>query len=362
MVQYKLEAYELSTAKNIEKYRQTLEALECGSPYYLFELINAVIDNKNDKLNCFVFKEGTSDLVIMPFILRKINIENAPDEVFDVSSPWGYNGPYIKNGIDKELLFEFWKAVDAWYLENKIVSEFVRFGFDMNQSNFSGTVVHTLFNVKGDVTNWETFWGNLKPNTRNQFRKAGKIGLKFEMHFNQIEVQKIEDFYKVYIGTMDRRSAVDSFYHDLEYFINICDNNSGKCAIGLTYLDDMPISTEFFLISDDTIFSFLGGTDSNHFKARPNEFLKINAIEWGKENGLKYYMIGGGLSNSKEDNLYLYKKKYFPNDPDIDFYTGRKIVNQELYKELCGLTMQRESIVAENDISLGFFPKYRQKT
>jgi hypothetical protein len=154
---------------------------------------------------------------------------------------------------------------------------------------------------------------------------------------------------------MDRREAVDSHYHKLEYFLNFCSENVDKMAIGLVYNDGIPISCELFLLSNDTFFSFLGGTDANHFKLRPNEYLKISAIKWFNEQGFTYYMIGGGQADG--DNLYLYKKKYFPNDEDINFYTGRKIVDTVKYKELVEKFNPSVEIPA---IEIGYFPLYRQ--
>ncbi len=162
-------------------------------------------------------------------------------------------------------------------------------------------------------------------------------------------------------GCPDRRDAIDSFYHPLDYFLDFWQNNPEKCAVGLVYKDGIPISTELFLISESTMYSFLGGTDSDYFKLRPNEFLKINAIKWAKEEGLQYYMIGGGLSNGKEDKLYLYKKKYFPFDDDIDFYTGRKIVMPKAYLELLSIAgYENVDDTALQDLNVGYFPKYRE--
>ena len=180
------------------------------------------------------------------------------------------------------------------------------------------------------------------------------------MHFKDIPLEKVKAFYDVYIGTMDRRDAIDSFYHPLDYFTNFSSKNSGKCAIGLVYQEGLPISCELFLISNDTMFSFLGGTSSAHFKLRPNEYLKINAIEWARSQGLEYYMIGGGLSNSETDNLYLYKKKYFPFDDDIHFYTGRKIIDQQVYGKLVKMNRPDYVLPADQKIDEGFFPKYRE--
>ncbi|UWX56093.1 hypothetical protein NYZ99_07250 [Maribacter litopenaei] len=83
------------------------------------------------------------------------------------------------------------------------------------------------------------------------------------------------------------------------------------------------------------MYSFSGGTDSEYFKLRPNEYLKINAVKWAHGEEMDFYMIGGGLSNGSEDKLYQYKKKYFPLDDDIDFYTGRKIILPKRIRNWC---------------------------
>jgi len=349
-----------STKEGITRYKNALESLDCDSPYYAFELLNDVTI-ADQELSFFIFETEASKLtVVMPFLLRKIRETKSTETYYDVSSPWGYNGPYFSATISEQEILEFWKQVDAWYVANNVVTEFLRFNLHKNYKLYSGTALHTLCNVMGDITNWELFWGNLKSNTRNQYRKAEKLGLTFELHYKDIAEEHVKAFHDLYIGTMNRREARDSFYLSLEYFITLWKENPTKCAIGLVYKDGLPISTELFLLSSNTIFSFLGGTNSDYFKLRPNEYLKISAIKWANEEGLKYYLIGGGLSNSKEDNLYLYKKKYFPLDEDVDFYTGRKIVNTEVYERLVKESTLSEASTAPKDITTGFFPAYRK--
>ena len=98
------------------------------------------------------------------------------------------------------------------------------------------------------------------------------------------------------------------------------------------YKDNLPISTEFILLSSETVFSYLGGTNSEYFNTRPNDFLKVNMMNWARKLDFKYYVLGGGRAN--EDSLYDYKKFFFPKDEDVIFYTGRKVLNQKIYQEL----------------------------
>ena len=354
-----LESIPLNSLESISLYKQSIAIIDDNNPYYCYELLVNHLDNQELYFFRYVINEEVS--VVMPFILRDILHDDVKSGYYDVTSPWGYNGPLFHPSLSKELIEGFWVAVDAWYKENKVVSEFVRFNFSENYTFYTGETIHTLRNVKGKIADWDYFWSNLKSNTRNQFRKAKKEGLTFELHFGKIDEAKVKAFYDVYIGTMNRRDAIDSFYHPLEYFTEFCEKNPRKCAIGLVYENDLAISCELFLISDDTMFSFLGGTSSDHFKLRPNEYLKINAIDWARTQGLTYYMIGGGLSNSETDNLYLYKKKYFPFDDDIHFYTGRKIIDKQVYLKLTNENSTDDTLSMEEieKIEEGFFPRYR---
>ncbi|RRQ48853.1 GNAT family N-acetyltransferase [Maribacter algicola] len=352
-----LRKYTFESAENIDLYHQALDDVGCESAYYRYELLNS---NQNDqqRLNYFLFtSEDGKVIAVMPFLLRNIHLNGEDTGYFDVSSPWGYNGPFFSSHLDQEGIMSFWTELDAWYKKNNVVTEFLRFNFFGNYKHYSGKAVHTLLNVKGDITDWDKFWSNLKSNTRNQFRKAEKSGLVFSIAHGNIDEKDIKDFYKVYIGTMDRRDAIDSFYHPESYFLNFAKANPSNLAVGLVHFNGIPISSEFFLISENTIYSFLGGTDSEFFKLRPNEFLKINAVKWAHERGMSYYMIGGGLSDGTEDKLYQYKKKYFPLDTDIDFYTGRKVIMPEVYKDL----NFRAGKPQNDEITSGFFPRYRER-
>lgn len=292
---------------------------------------------------------------LLPILRRNIVVDGKDSGYFDVVSPYGCNGPLFVKDVTESDITAFWAAVDAWYVDHNVVSEFIRFNFNTNHQFYSGVSQHTLSCVRGTITSWETFWSNLKGKTRNQFRKAEKLGLRFEMSHDSISKDKIEAFYELYIGTMNRRQAEHSFYYDLEYFMDFCRKHPGQVAIGLVYLDETPISGEFFLFSEDTMYSYLAGTDAAYFKLRPTEFLKISAIAWAQKAGYTYYLIGGGRADG--DNLYLYKKKYFPLDEDVPFYTGRKILDNDVYRSLAKAEGHQ---VEDVDILEGFFPLYRQ--
>ena len=74
----------------------------------------------------------------------------------------------------------------------------------------------------------------------------------------------------------------------------------------------------------------------------------------------KFYVLGGGYGF--EDGIFKYKKSFFPNDV-INYYTGRKTLNTNVYNEL----LERrnalrkgagQSVLDSNDDS--FFPLYNK--
>ncbi len=99
---------------------------------------------------------------------------------------------------------------------------------------------------------------------------------------------------------------------------------------------------------------FLGGTISDYFIYRPNDFLKHKTIKWAYKKGFKYFVLGAG--HGKDDGIYNYKKSFFPNDVRI-FHTGRKIINHQLYNSLSEESLNSTE---DYDIKKDFFPLYRK--
>ena len=74
-------------------------------------------------------------------------------------------------------------------------------------------------------------------------------------------------------------------------------------------------------------------------------------------------MLGGGRKDG--DSLYQYKKSFFGSDPDIIYYTGRKIINSEVYNQLdtlLNLSVDMDSNTKKDQSQQGleYFPAYRR--
>ncbi|MDO7171351.1 GNAT family N-acetyltransferase [Mariniflexile sp. AS56] len=360
----KLEINKISNQISFEIYLKSVESFNVTNPFYKIWFSN-IHENTQDELSYFSLRDEKGTLLIlMPIILRRIPHFEKHQNYFDVSSPYGYSGPLFNEAMSRGYLILFWELVDAWYKDNHVVSEFIRFSLNNNYHFYSGKLVPTLTNVNGCVVDEVAQWQNFKQKVRNNYRKSAKEGLKVKFLHKGLTKADIKQFYDIYITTMSRIGADKEYRYSLEYFESIIELSGDDFMIALVFKGDVAISTELVLISGTSLFSFLGGTLSEYFKLRPNDFLKIEVLNWARQHGYTQYVLGGGRTDG--DSLYQYKKSFFPNDKDLIFYTGRKIINTKIYKKLDNLL--NSSVISEcvnpdekqNKQQIGFFPVYRK--
>lgn len=355
---YSLKFVTINDDGDIKIYNKLLKKFKEFNTFYSVEYCNHQVF---EKLHYFVFSKKAQPSILMPIYFKEIQTEvtNITGKYYHVSSPYGFSGPLINQNVSTAELALFWKEVDQWYRSNQVVTEFIRFNLNHNHKSYSGNLLKTLNNVRGQLTTFNEIWDNFKGKVRNNYRKAEKNGLRAEIFSENISQNAISSFYNIYIKTMVRNNASHSYFYSINYFEHLIRNKQNKIVIALIYFENIPISAELIIINEDTMFSFLGGTLSDYFELRPNDFLKIEVIKWGLKNNLNYYALGGGRKDG--DSLYQYKKSFFPKDEDVIFCTGRKIIDKEVYKKLMMGVMNNE-ITLESSIedSRKYFPFFNE--
>ncbi len=354
-----LKILNLGKDEDIKEYERLYWKIGKKDPYFLIDYIN-IFNNRKQGLMCFVSKTDNS-IIILPGYLNKINIETTK-KYYDFITPYGYTGPYMSEDVSESEIKSFWKDVEVWYLENNVVSEFIRFNLNGNEKNYDGNLVPTMLNVKGEIIEAENQWLNFEHKVRKNVKRAQREELRSEIfYYKEMPLHEIKNFYDIYIHTMQRTNAQNKFFYSFEDFSFFIQNNPKSSAICNIYFEDKVISSELVLVSDDSIYSFLGGTDENFFNKRPNDFLKFEMINWARNNSIKYYVLGGGYGY--EDGIFKYKKSFFPNDI-VTYYTGRKIINNQIYHELVEKTNKKREEKGLDLLNIedsSFFPLYNKK-
>lgn len=348
--------------EDFKSYLKLVESFDIINPFYkiLGSNIEEIID---DKIRYFTFYNKDENLLIlMPFLLRKVPYNEEDKPYFDVVSPYGYSGPLYNDTMSRGYLILFWEQVDTWYQENNVVSEFIRFSLNHNFQFYSGVLIPTLTNVNGKIINEEKQWDTFKAKVRNNYRKSVDKGLTIRILSEDIKDEDISVFYAIYIQTMSRIGASEDYFYTIDYFKSIIALSKNNFAIAFVCKDTVAISVELILIAGNTLYSYLGGTLSDFFDLRPNDFLKIEVMKWARVHGYKYYLLGGGRTDS--DSLYQYKKSFFPESKDVIYYTGRKIVDETMYNKLdkilnANVIMNGEEPKKTTSES-NYFPAYRK--
>jgi len=320
----------------ISSYMKAFQIQGYGEPVLL------IYSNGSDYAVSTVFKR---DVANDKHFEKKIE----PGKYYDISAPYGYGG-FIGTVSDWDRLEDEWTE---WCREENIICEFERFNlFSDYRKYFRGEVESRTHNVVRSLNlSKDDMWMDFKQKVRKNVRRANKYDLEIIV---ENEGTYLDDFLRIYYGTMERTDAEDMFFFKREFFETINQMKDNICYFHTVYNDDETgerkiISTELVIYGSQNVYSYLGGTDREYFDMRPNDFLKWEIIKWAKEKGLRNFVLGGGYGS--DDGIFEYKKCLAPNGI-TDFYIGRRILDEEKYNALCRI----RSIDRKSE---RYFPAYR---
>jgi hypothetical protein len=307
---------------------------------------------------CAAMRTAKGGGILFPAILRHLNIEpwaRLDKTVYDLITPYGYGGAFAWS-VDEACARAFWSDWDHWIHENNIVSSFARLSLFPDQIlQFPGDVEIKQSNVVRSLAMDEgAIWRDYEHKVRKNVNRALREGIEIELDESG---QRIEEFISVYYSTMDRNRASERYYFSEQFFRQMIHELAGHFVFFHALKSKKVISTELVLISDDYVYSFLGGTLEETFQCRPNDLIKHKIIEWGKRNGKKGFVLGGGYSG--RDGIFRYKLSFAPAG-EVPFRVGKKIHNVNLYERL--VQMREEWDVSRNagmNPDADYFPKYR---
>lgn len=312
-----------------EKYRDVFYLPEY---YSLFE-------TERSKAECFVYNEN-GVTVMYPYLKTGINGFINCDlgqDYFDVEGAYGYNG-IISNSDSEESIINFSDHFSRYCLENNIIAEFTRFN-PVIQNHIYAKNLDIRIENKNVIVDLEmpeeTLWTqSYEHSARKNINKAKRNGLKVLFFYgSQMDRHWIDAFYSIYISTMQRNDADQTYYFPVSFFLTINESlNDNSLFVFTLTPDEKPISAEVILLSKDQAYSYLGGTLNEYYEFRPNNILKHEAILFLQKLGIRKFCLGGGISPL--DGIFKYKLT-FAKKGVTDFYIGKKVHIPELYQKVC---------------------------
>lgn len=339
-----------------ECWNNTVKSIKNYDPFYLNEYVDAFMhEDMSQGVPILLYYESGDDRAINVVFKRDVSKDRyfsgklMTNTYFDLITPYGYGG-FLGAVSDYDRLNN---TYIQYCLSNHYVCEFVRFElFSDYYQHYTGKIESRTHNIVRNLENSiDEIWMDFRQKVRKNVKRANTYSLESIID----ETGKyLEDFLRIYYGTMERSEAEKQFYFKKPFFEKLI--STDNAVMFHVKFGEKIISTELVLYGENNCYSYLGGTDSEYFYTRANDFLKFEIIKWAKENGMKNFVLGGGYGT--DDGIFQYKMNLAPHGIQ-NFYIGKTIFDDTAYQHLLKVRSEGSSDMEEKLIHTGFFPAYR---
>lgn len=312
--------------------------------YYRDEYISLYIQ-ENEELFSFEYREK-DNLFINKSIKRridKIGSVGINDGYYDLETAYGYGGFYT-NTDNKNFLKNALSKYEKKCKDERIIAEFIRFHpfntFAQKNEEFLDFNLYDRDVVVKSLSN--DILSSYTSKTRNTVKRAvEKVFFK--------ETTNIEKFESLYNSTMKKNNASEFYFFDKLYYKNLLSQKAIK--LYEIIIEDEVVAMGFFMLDDELGHYHLSANTAMSYKNNSNYALLHHLFLIAQEEGIKYFILGGGSTSSKDDTLFKFKKKF--SKELKPFYISGKIYNGCIYEKYNKIWREQSS----EDIK--YFLKYR---
>ncbi|MEP7352922.1 MAG: GNAT family N-acetyltransferase [Acidobacteriota bacterium] len=313
----------------------------------------------------FVYREGSHSF-LWPYLLTPI--ESAPAGYFDVTSVYGYAGPVTSVGAttDDAFIGRAWAALLDQWRQQGAVSAFTRFhplignshilpqlrdvsitaGDDLSRASGSTVSINLSLDPADQVRQYQKV-------LRQEIRKARELGFTT---FRDEEWQHSDDFVRLYGDTMIRREGKSEYLIDAEWLQRFRTSLGSSASLFVTMYEGRVASALLAMEHADFLHAHLTGIDAELVKYSPLKIMLDDVRQWGTNQGLSAFHLGGGLGGAK-DSLFQFKHRF--SSCVHDFWIGCWILKRDEYRELESMRRKELEQQGINMAAGGFFPAYR---
>ena len=297
----------------------------------------------------FVY-ENNEDFIAIPFLKRKV-----PESGFyDLSSVYGFVGPISNKNFEElkeEFLDDFKSSLDSFLLEEKMITVFSRLHPFINQN--------ALVQKFGGIhDNGKVIVMDLTIPLNVQRAKYSKVYSKIRQlkrcGYHLREGNSIDDikcFLSIYNENMCRLNANATYIFTEEYLITLLNSKEFDARLYFVINENgYPICGTIIVFTNQLIQGHLIATREEFRSVSPAKLLVDEISLIGREKGMRYYNLGGGLGY-QEDSLYQWKLTF--SNLTLQHKTWRYIVDPLAYNSM----LDRYNVDSQSNID--FFPLYR---
>lgn len=284
----------------------------------------------------------------------------------DIATPYGFGGPLVAHPDHPDslqLLRDFDREFRAWCTAEALPAEFACLhpvldnagaiqASGIAQPEPAKEVV--IVDLAPPV---EQLWSAVSRGTRSSIQRARREGVVV----SRVAPDRtaLESFQQLYLSTMARVGAAQRWLFPDAYF-RACVERLGDrgCALFFARVGN-EVAAAYLLICDErTAYYHFGASDERWLALRPNNLLMYETMLWAKAQGCAHYHLGGGVSADENDSLLRFKSSFGGRRALL--YTYGRILNADVYRELCDLKRSHEARSGTAEASSDYFPMYRR--
>ena len=299
----------------------------------------------------FVY-ENNEDFIAIPFLKRKV-----PESgFFDLSSVYGFVGPISNKNfedLNEEFLDDCKSSLISFLFEEKIITIFSRLHPFISQNAL-------LEKFGGVHDNGKTIVMDLAKPINVQRAKYSKVYSKIRqlkrIGYHLKEGNSIDDikmFLSIYNENMGRLKANTTYIFTEEYLITLLNSKEYDAKLYFVINENgSPVCGTIIVFTNQLVQGHLIATKEEYRSISPAKLLVDEVSLIGRERGMRYYNLGGGLG-FQEDSLYHWKLTF--SNLTLHHQTWRYVVDPLAYQSVM------EQYHIDNQSNIDFFPLYRSR-
>jgi len=338
-----------------DQWAEVLDEIGVYDTYHLPAYHRLAELNGEGKAVMLVYREHDC-AIAFPMLIRNIEfvrINRSFSDFRDVTSVYGYPGPVAsRRDISCDAKQRFAAVLQDYFEANNIICAFTRLNPIIDNAYIlrgCGEIVDVGSTVSVDLR----MPSSLQYASYRRCHKRDIEALKDKGFIcSEAGKEALDDFYRVYVETMERNNA-DSYYRfDKSYFAYILNEMPNEAHLFICRKDNIIVSGMIAFACNGIVHGHLGGTLNEYARLAPMKLTYDGVRRWANALGAHTFHLGGGVA-CREDSLLFYKRGF--GNQEHTFSVWRLPVSpqvcDELYSEMCRVTQ----IVPKEQ----YFPPYR---
>lgn len=320
--------------------------------YHLPEYVELCARQEGGTATAF-YAETPDNALLIPLLARDIPV--VAGEWKDLSSPYGYPSPLLRNPADGDGLHRFMEEFRWLAAHQGYVSLFLRLHPLLPLPtaplrDFGELVIHGE-TVSIDLTQPEQLlWRQIRRDQRAGIRRLRERGFRVEMD----DWSTLDEFMRIYSETMRRVGARGFYLFQKDYFTGLRSALGDRLHICQVISPHGHVAAGgLFSLTHGIMQLHLSGTSDAYQKMGPSKLMLYEICRWGQKAGARTLHLGGGV-RGREDSLFGFKAAFSPLRNS--FATFRMVVMEERYREIVRIWKKNRGHIGPDD---DYFPPYR---